>query len=57
MPKRDPESAYYKGKVDGAKKRKSVLGELMTGTHRKPPSDPVERELYNKGFDEGKKKR
>jgi hypothetical protein len=51
------EAAYYKGKIDGEKPRKDALSEVFSGTHHNPPSDKTERELYNKGWNEGKKNR
>ncbi len=54
MSKRDPEAAYYKGKIDSKQERPGFLSELIHGTNYRPSGDETEREMYDKGWKDGK---
>ena len=53
---KDPEEAYYEGKIDGKKSKElGVADHLLLNTGYHPPKGKVAKKMYKKGFEEGKK--
>lgn len=48
---------YTQGKIDGRKERSSSCFDSLFNSKYKPPSDPSRKEMYNRGFKEGREGR
>ncbi|GEM_PF-3243514 len=53
---KDPEEAYYEGKIDGKKAKEiDTINRVFLQTGYHPPKGKVAKKMYKKGFEEGKK--